>query len=284
MEEYYVYAYLDPNYKLCEQFCNIYFEYKPIYIGKGKNKRMYDHLKDRKRFSNMFYNKLNKMMDNNEHPLVIKLKTFENEIDALNLEKLLIYEIKNIKNGGLLYNTTEGGLGCSGHRFSEESKNKMRIKSISEKHYLRFPSTKGENHPMFGKKHSKETKEKLSMRRKNRIITEETKKKISESNKGKKLSEETKEKLRIINTGKKLSEETKNNISKSKKGSIPWNYNIIKDIILQIDLNGNIIKEWNSLIELEKAGYQKPNIINVCNGKRNLHKGFKWMYKKNLTL
>ena len=49
--------------------------------------------------------------------------------------------------------------------------------------------------------------------------TKETKIKISESHKGKKLSEETKQKLRMINLGKKLSEETKLKM----KGRIPWN-------------------------------------------------------------
>jgi len=48
--------------------------------------------------------------------------------------------------------------------------------------------------------------------------TEETKKKISEAHKGKRLSEDAKEKLRKFNAGKKLSEEHKNNISKSLKG------------------------------------------------------------------
>ena len=48
--------------------------------------------------------------------------------------------------------------------------------------------------------------------------SEETKKKISEARKGKKLSEETREKLRQFNTGKKLSEEHKENISKRLKG------------------------------------------------------------------
>ena len=47
--------------------------------------------------------------------------------------------------------------------------------------------------------------------------SEETKQKISEIVKGKKHSEETKQKLRVANLGKKLSEEHKKKISVSKR-------------------------------------------------------------------
>lgn len=137
----------------------------------------------------------------------------------------------------------------------------------------------GKNHPMYGKKHSLETRNKLKNARRKRITTEETKRKMSESLKGRKISEEQKEKLRIVNIGKKLSGETKKKISKSRKGSIPWNQGLIKDTILQIDIDNNILKEWDSLIEIEKSGFQKSNVINVCNGKRKSHKGYKWVYK-----
>ena len=61
----------------------------------------------------------------------------------------------------------------------------------------------GENHPMYGKHHTEETKQKISEAKKGKSSnrkgchhTEETKQKISESLNGKILSEETKEKLR----------------------------------------------------------------------------------------
>lgn len=57
----------------------------------------------------------------------------------------------------------------------------------------------GKNHPMWGKKHSKKSKDKISF----------TKKGCISPRKGVKLLEETKEKLRKANIGKKYSEETK---------------------------------------------------------------------------
>jgi hypothetical protein len=141
----------------------------------------------------------------------------------------------------------------------------------------------GKNHPMWGKKHSLKTREKLSIARRKRITKEETRLKISNSNKGKKLSDDQKRRLSEINSGKKLSEETRKKISESKTGSIPWNKGLMKDIILQIDSEDNIIKEWYNLNDLEIHGFQKSNVINVCLGKRKSHRGFKWCYKNNLN-
>ena len=90
-----------------------------------------------------------------------------------------------------------------------------------------------QNHPMYGKKHSKET----ILKMKNKTVSEETKRKISENHAdisgiknpfyGKKHSEESKKKLSLShkgqiawNKGKRdiYSEETKRKMSEAKKG------------------------------------------------------------------
>jgi group I intron endonuclease len=89
--------------------------------------------------------------------------------------------------------------------------------------------------------------------------SEETKRKISEGAKGKKRSEETKQKLRkpkteehkknISKSKQNISEETKRKISEGKKGKTPnrdykeWAKTRTKPI-LQYDLDGNFIREW----------------------------------------
>ena len=207
---YYVYAYLDERQIINQEIYGFNFKYRPIYIGKGKNKRMYDHFNDRKRFNTMFYNKLNKMIKEGNNPLVIKVKEFYKEEDALFFEKELISIIKNIKNGGLLYNLSEGGIGNSGYKHTEEYKKRRREISIREKHHLFFPQDqKGDKHPMYGKKHTEETRQKMSIKRKTRITTEETRKKMSESHKGKKLTEEHKKNLSESQKGRKLTEDHK---------------------------------------------------------------------------
>lgn len=119
------------------------------------------------------------------------------------------------------YNCTTGG--NNGTR-SEET-----CKRISESLKGIFS---GENHPLYGKKHSIEslrkmsnaqrgkvasklTLEKMSKSQMGKTLSLEHRKKISESNTGKRHSKETIEKLSKLHVGKKLSEETKKKISES---------------------------------------------------------------------
>lgn len=64
-------------------------------------------------------------------------------------------------------------------------------------------SHKGENNPFFGKKHSKETKRKISELSKGRKFSEQTRKKLSEANKGRKHSLEMRRKVSEATKGKK---------------------------------------------------------------------------------
>lgn len=174
---------------------------------------------------------------------------------------------------------TDGGDGASGYIYTDEVREKMRKIAIEKKSYLYFPIQKGESHPMFGKKHTKEALEKMSLSSSSRKYSTETIEKRACKLRGIPLTQEHKDKLSESNKGKIRSEETKSKISESKLGSTPHNKGKMKDIILQIDNNGIIIKEWYNLIDLEENGYTKSNIINVCMNKRMSHAGFIWKYK-----
>jgi len=67
----------------------------------------------------------------------------------------------------------------------------------------------GTNNPMYGRKHSEETRKKLSEVNKGKKHSEESKKKMSEVQKGKKVSEETRKRMSEANKGRKHSEESK---------------------------------------------------------------------------
>lgn len=118
---------------------------------------------------------------------------FENEIKLIDEYKtnILVH-----KDKALGYNATFGGEGITGHKHTEEIKNKF-----SE---LR----KGEKHPNFGKSMSMEQKQKISTSKKGKSqgpLKQETKDKISISNRGKSRphSQETKDKISISSLGEK---------------------------------------------------------------------------------
>lgn len=189
------------------------------------------------------------------------------------LETACIIEYNSlIKNEhGILghgYNVSLGGMNMKGYKHTKETRKRM-------------SEINGKN--MLGKHHSEATKEKM----RNKIITEKTKKQLSESGKklyqngyinprkGKHLTDETKNKLSIAHTGKTLSEQHKLNISKN---------NASKRKVKQLDLEGNLIKIWDSITEAAKflniIGNESP-ITKVCRGKRKQSCGFKWEYVEN---
>jgi hypothetical protein len=148
----------------------------PYYIGKGSGNRINDKTarpcgkpKDKSR--------------------IIFLKQNLTEEEAFQHEKYMIAVFGRKDLGtGILYNKTDGGEGVSGRIQSDETR-----KKISD-------SNKGKRR---GKKHSEESKRKISEARKGKPRSEETKRKMSESTKGRK--------------GKPHSEETKRKISERKK-------------------------------------------------------------------
>ena len=49
--------------------------------------------------------------------------------------------------------------------------------------------------------------------------------------------------------------------------------------VLQLTLTGDLIKEWSSVAECGRNGFNHGNVCQCCNGKRKTHKGFRFMYK-----
>lgn len=53
--------------------------------------------------------------------------------------------------------------------------------------------------------------------------------------------------------------------------------------IIQKDMDGNIIKEWDYMTEItEKLGYDYTDISKCCSGKYKSSKGFIWEYKEGI--
>jgi group I intron endonuclease len=111
-------------------------------------------------------------------------------------------------------NSFNNGYNCSKH-----TQNPMLGRKHSEETKLKISeSQSGEKHHFYGQTLSVEHKEKLRIAGLGRIQTESTKQLISKNQKGKKLKPEHIQKIIDYHTGKQLSENHKNKISESMKG------------------------------------------------------------------
>lgn len=132
--------------------------------------------------------------------------------DALKrkLDYIEIRLIKRFETRRKGYNMTDGG-------------EWVNLGSLSEEHKKKLSEAKmGENNPMFGKKHSEETRRKISeSNRGKHSVTEEHRRKLSEANQGSRNHNFGKP---AWNRGIRMSEEQKEKLSKALKGkSQPWN-------------------------------------------------------------
>jgi len=104
------------------------------------------------------------------------------------------------------------------HLTSEQRKNKSRKTSeIMKEHYKTHEHPRGN----LGKKHSEETKKRLSENHKGLVKSEETRSKLSDAHFGKVLSEEHKERLSIAASKRTMTEKTRLKMSESAKNKRP---------------------------------------------------------------
>ncbi len=127
------------------------------------------------------------------------------EVDAFQLEMLLIYLHGRIDNGtGILRNLTDGGEGTSGTIVSSETREKLRISHVG------VPWTPAR----AAYKQSAETIAKRSRSLTGRPVSEETRRKLS------------------AQAGWKHSIESRLKMSRAKIGYVPWNKGKRKEICL----------------------------------------------------
>ena len=88
----------------------------------------------------------------------------------------------------------------------------------------------GENHPQYGVPRSEETKLKISLGNKGKIMSEESKLKLSKTHKGKVLSEEHKKKLSKSHKGIVHTKESKINMAKGHNNSGFYKVDIHKEV------------------------------------------------------
>lgn len=134
---------------------------QPFYVGKGSNERYKDHRYQaqmtrnkpgRKSYKIAIIHKLWRQEIDFEEDIFLSNLT---EQEAFELEKQAIKVYGRYDNKtGILANVTDGGDGPTGYIHLEETKQYWSK--------IRKGKQAGKNHPYYGKKHSKETRQKLS--------------------------------------------------------------------------------------------------------------------------
>lgn len=141
---------------------------------------------------------------------------------------------------------------------------------------LSLPKTNDKTYFSF----SEETRLKMSITHTGMKHSEETKKKFGKSDIYQ--SEEFKNKISLIHKGKIVSEETRKKLSvKGKNKELLKNFAVLQRIpVIQMDLENNFIKEWESMTLVNKElKINKSQISACCKNKNNSAGGFKWEYK-----
>jgi group I intron endonuclease len=198
--EYYVYALLDSSKPGEYKFDDYLFKYEPFYIGKGKKKRIKETIYDKSQFKS---NKIKKMKISGIDIISIKILENLTNKEAIKNEIYFINLIgRRDMRKGTLVNTTDGGEGRINSKHSEITKynisknrkgktvgwkhNKKTLIYMSEnqsgekngfygKEHLDKTKTEqsirvgGLSHPMYGKKHDKDTIRLLKKHRSERI-------------------------------------------------------------------------------------------------------------------
>jgi hypothetical protein len=263
----------------------------PFYIGLGTKQNKDRICAHRTEFSRAYskasrYPAWKSIVERVGYRVEILLQSNDYEfINEKEIEFIKIYG--KICNGtGSLVNLTDGGGGVKGFLMNDERKKKIGdanrgnkanlgrkasdetkiIMSISAKKRGICESTRIANLEYL---RSNENRERMSKRQTGVIIPEETRKKISEKLKGRKLSQETLIKRSKTTTGVPKKNREGYEIT-SAKLSIP---------IIQLDKQGNIIKEWKSMTEAGLNGFSISKISLCCNNKRPFHKEYKWQFK-----
>jgi group I intron endonuclease len=240
------------------------------YVGKTNStrRRLYSHINECK--GNKTSHKINwikSLLENDKSPLIAI-------IDKVDISEWQFWEsfwIEQFKQWGCrLTNLTKGGDGGLGYKHTISAKKKMRKSklgiSLSEEHKTKISKSVKEdwdNNPREVDKSIILSKEDLYQ------------KYIVENLSMPKLS-------KFFGCSKKtiFNNLKDNNISKDKE---VWREQLStnpKKPVLQYDLEGNLIREWDCASEIEKEfGYKPGNIASCCRGLSITANGFIWRYK-----
>jgi hypothetical protein len=279
MNNYYVYIYLDPRKEGVYQYDDVFLQYEPFYVGKGKNNRCYFGLKDNKN-TPIKTNKIKSILRGGAFPIILKIyEGLEND-NASELEVETIKKIGRLDNkSGPLVNMTDGETGGNGLKHTKK------WRKILSKTIIQFDINKN----ILAEFDSiKEASEKTGIIKQNISAVLSNRRKTSGGfiweykNKEDKLQGH----LKKPNIMPKHSEETKEKMRKSAKigkehpmFGIKGGEHPSSKKIIQKDQEGNTIKIWDSMQSISnELGFTASNICRCCKGTVKRIAGYKWEY------
>lgn len=279
-----------------------------IYVGQTCKKSLKDRWREGKGYigCKKFENAIKKYgWDNFEHIILAENLTYE-ECDYW--ENKLTKDWDTVNHG---YNMRHGGIttpkGSPGQKHTDEWKQAMSAKWTGDGNPMRNRNNYGENNHFFGRTHTKELREKMSLERKGK----------PSPNLGKKFPEEFRMKLsrpvlqmsedgEVVNEYFGLSKASEatgimgTHIMECCKGrrrragGYKWAYKYPKDgeveifvnkkkrKVVQLNEDGSIFKTYNSVNEAAKAnGVCYSAISNCCRGATNTSNGYVFKYLEN---
>ena len=219
------------------------------YIGITKRSlhvRLSEHMKER--HVNKRCSWIRSLKNKNLKPQIILIDEVNSDYDFWEQHYISLFS----SFGFNLVNGTFGGMYKA--TLTQEVKNKL---SDSKKKYK------------FTTEHLTNTREAAKRRRGIKLSAEHIEK-VSQKLRGRKHSHETKLKMSLAQYGRKFTNEEKENCRQSSKS---------KKAILQIDMNGKVVRQWVSLRQAQvEGGFHRGHIKSCIIGEYNHHGGYKWMY------
>jgi len=250
-----------------------------FYIGKGKGDRS-KNVQARGRYWKNVYNKAGGMSVDYIVKDVDEEFAFMVEIECIDLYRERGYKLANIGTGGA---------GAAGRIVSEDTRRRIGLANS------KTPKARGESHGMYGKKHTQESLQKMSLARKGKYIgekhpmfgkkaTEEEKKRMSERMKGrfagkdnpfygKKHTPEVIAKIIATHTGRRYGEESRQRRSVAALNSAE----IMKRCKKVTCIDTGI--QYDSLSKASEAmNLHRQCIRMVCNGDLKKTGGYKFKW------